>query len=126
MSARGCDACRIMGPLLTATGTSGRAWRCVCGEVWDHPASPRSLLEANVYAYRDHPDPALLIRLYDAGLDGIARALEVEATSQPGIGKDDATARINGWLRPPTPTAGPADRSAGGDGFGLGAPSPTS
>lgn len=34
---RGCDACRVMGPLLTAPGTSGRSWRCECGQVWPLP-----------------------------------------------------------------------------------------
>ncbi len=85
----------------------------------------RAQLEAAVDAYRRQPDPSHLSPLYAAGLDGIARALEIEATAQPGIGRDDATARIDGWLRPSTPAAGPADRSAGGDGFGLGATSPT-
>lgn len=33
----GCDACREIGPLLTAPGTSGRSWRCDCGTVWSHP-----------------------------------------------------------------------------------------
>lgn len=85
----------------------------------------RARLNAAVHAYRRTPDPAHLALLHEAGLDGIALALETEATAQPGIGRDDATARIDGWLRPPTPAAGPADRRAGGDGFGLGAPSPT-
>jgi hypothetical protein len=30
----GCEACRAVGPLLTAPGTSGRDWRCQCGQVW--------------------------------------------------------------------------------------------
>lgn len=30
----GCDACRVVGPLLTAPGTSGRTWRCECGAEW--------------------------------------------------------------------------------------------
>ncbi len=85
----------------------------------------RAQLDAAVHAYRRDADPAHLAPLYAAGLDGIARALEVEATARPGIGKDDATARIDGWLRPPTPAAGPPDPRAGGDGFGLGAKSPT-
>jgi hypothetical protein len=35
---RGCEACRVVGPLLTGPGTSGRSWRCdTCGEVWSHP-----------------------------------------------------------------------------------------
>lgn len=86
----------------------------------------RARLNAAVHAYRREPNKAHLAVLNAAGLDGIARALEIEATSHPGIGKDDATARINGWLRPPTPTAGARDHSGGFDGFGLGAPSPTS
>ncbi len=85
----------------------------------------RAQLDAAVHAYRHTPDPSHLAPLYAAGLDGIARALEVEATAQPGIQLDDATARIDGWLRPPTPAAGPPDPRAGGDGFGLGAKSPT-
>lgn len=85
----------------------------------------RARLNAAVHAYRQKPDAAHLAVLYAAGLDGIARALEVEATAHPGIQLDDATARINGWLRPPTPTAGPRDHSGGSDGFGLGGPSPT-
>lgn len=31
----GCQACRVMGPLLTAPGTSGRSWACECGTVWE-------------------------------------------------------------------------------------------
>lgn len=32
---RGCSVCSVVGPLLTAPGTSGRAWTCGdCGEVW--------------------------------------------------------------------------------------------
>lgn len=85
----------------------------------------RARLNAAVHAYRRHPHPDHLYLLCDAGLDGIAQALEVEATSQPGIGRDDATARIDGWLQPPAPAVGPADRRAGGDGYGLGATSPT-
>lgn len=30
----GCEACEVVGPLLTAPGTSGRSWRCECGRVW--------------------------------------------------------------------------------------------
>lgn len=32
--AKGCDACRVLGPLLTASGTSGRTWVCECGAAW--------------------------------------------------------------------------------------------
>jgi len=35
----GCDACRLIGPLLTAPGTSGRSWRCECGKVWAGPGA---------------------------------------------------------------------------------------
>lgn len=32
---RGCETCRVIGPLLTEEGTSGRSWRCdTCGESW--------------------------------------------------------------------------------------------
>lgn len=34
VEAAGCEACRVVGPLLTAPGTSGRSWRCACGQVW--------------------------------------------------------------------------------------------
>ena len=31
----GCETCRVIGPLLTGEGTSGRSWRCdTCGESW--------------------------------------------------------------------------------------------
>lgn len=33
---QGCLVCRVMGPLLTAPGTSGRSWACgECGMVWE-------------------------------------------------------------------------------------------
>lgn len=35
---RGCEACSVMGPLLTAPGTSGRSWRCGCGTLWASPS----------------------------------------------------------------------------------------
>jgi hypothetical protein len=31
----GCAGCRVIGPLLTAPGTSGRTWVCECGKVWE-------------------------------------------------------------------------------------------
>ena len=32
---RGCETCRVIGPLLTGEGTSGRSWRCnTCCESW--------------------------------------------------------------------------------------------
>lgn len=38
--AAGCDACRVLGPLLTAPGTSGRTWVCGgCGTSWTPPAA---------------------------------------------------------------------------------------
>lgn len=30
----GCEACRVVGPLLTGPGTSGRVWTCSCGRTW--------------------------------------------------------------------------------------------
>lgn len=96
-----------------------RSQPCQC------PCHVRAALEIAVRVYRLRPHLSHLAVLHAAGLDGIARALEVEATAHPGIGLDDATARINGWLRPPSPTSPRPDRSASGDGYGLGAPSPT-
>lgn len=32
--AAGCEACLVVGPLLTAPGSSGRTWVCECGAVW--------------------------------------------------------------------------------------------
>lgn len=32
--AAGCDACLVVGPLLTGPGSSGRTWLCECGAVW--------------------------------------------------------------------------------------------
>jgi hypothetical protein len=43
MSETGCDACRGVGPLLVAPGTSGRRWQCGrCRTTWSHadPAKP--------------------------------------------------------------------------------------
>lgn len=35
----GCEACRELGPLLTAPpGTSGRTWVCECGTTWTPPS----------------------------------------------------------------------------------------
>lgn len=82
----------------------------------------RARLESAVHAYRHLPDPAHLAVLHAAGLDGIAYALEQEATALPGIGRDNATARVDGWLRRPTPHTGDNGRV---DGFGLGGRSTT-
>lgn len=43
----GCPACDVVGPLLTAPGTSGRCWACACGRTWhgaacDHRAPAAS------------------------------------------------------------------------------------
>jgi hypothetical protein len=40
MSGPGCEACTVVGPLLTGPGTSGRAWRCGCGRVWAPDVEP--------------------------------------------------------------------------------------
>lgn len=36
----GCAACRVVGPLLTAPGTSGRTWTCACGAAWTGEEPP--------------------------------------------------------------------------------------
>ena len=33
---RGCAACSVIGPQLTAADTAGRTWMCSCGTAWVH------------------------------------------------------------------------------------------
>lgn len=41
MSGPGCEACRVVGPLLVGPGTSGRAWHCEYGRVWTRESVAR-------------------------------------------------------------------------------------
>lgn len=93
----------------------------LAGALFATGRTPKLRLELAVHSYRHTPDPAHLEVLHAEGLDGIARALEQEATALPGIGRDDATARVEGWLR----DAGSEGTTGRGDGFGLGGKSTT-
>jgi hypothetical protein len=76
-----CAACLVMGPLLTAPGTSGRVWICGCGERWGEvPDSAEGFVarwnaaalaraEARISAHTDRESLAGYQRLVDAIAD---------------------------------------------------------